>query len=373
MVLVRVIWLFILAVLIVAAQVNTLRISDEIAPPGGVAQMKVQLTSPQPIPTGRAVVRSKGALAINGIALFSSTGDASGAAVMNGSGADVRFTSTNAGVGTNTDYPILTVAVQVPLDAIPGQVQSISLDGVQTWLSDLLGNKVPLELKPGSLTVGGTLSITNIIPGGGSLPAGATVRVLGMGFTPQTRVQLHNLLTTNGVFLNANQMAVKLSSPAVLDGTRVEVRNPDGERVSYFSYLRGIPAGMSTQPLLARTEPVFSTTTLSEATLSPTVSAVNPDYFTGMAFQNPGAAPVTITVEQYAGKQLTGQTTLTLAPRNRISRTASEWFGAATSPGTYWHIVSSAPIQMVGLLGDTRHATVLPLSVVPVTPGTFQP
>jgi hypothetical protein len=193
-----------------------------------------------------------------------------------------------------------------------------------------------------------------------------------MGFTPQTRVQLHDLLTTNGAFLSANQMAVRLRSPAVLDGTRVEVRNPNGERVSYFSYLRGVAAGQSTQPLLARTEPVFSTSTLTEATLSPTVSAVNPDYFTAMAFQNPGTAPVTITVEQYAGTQLTGQITLSLAPRNSVSRTASEWFGAAPSPGTYWHIVSSAPVQMMGLLGNTKNGTVLPLSVVPVTPGTFQ-
>jgi len=369
---VRVVWLFILAVLIATAQDNTLRVSDEVAPPGGIAQMKVELTSPQPIPTGRTVIRFKSTLAAKGIALFSSTGDATGAAVINARGLDVRFTSTQATVGTNDDYPILTVALQVPLDAIPGQVHTISLDGA-TWFADLLGNKVPLELKPGSLTVGGRLSINNVLPGGGSLPAGAIVRVLGMGFTPQTRLRLHDLSTTEGTFLSANQMAVRLNSPAVLDGTRVEVRNPDDERVSYFSYLRGIPAGQSTHPLLARTEPIFSISTLTEAVLPPNVSSANPAYFTGMAFQNPGTAPVTITVNQYAGKQLTGHTTLSLAPRNYISRTASEWFGAATSTATYWHIISSAPVQMTGLLGNTQTGTVLPLSVVHVTPGTFQP
>src|SRR5437762_1403282 len=91
---------------------TTIRVTDEIAPAGGMAQLKVQLTSPKPITTGNMSIDMSGVFfdSIDGIALFSSTGDVAGAAVVNGGRVNVRFTSPNSTFGTSLDYPILTVA-----------------------------------------------------------------------------------------------------------------------------------------------------------------------------------------------------------------------------------------------------------------------
>src|SRR5215831_15957463 len=98
-----------------AAQVapTTIRVTNEVAPPGGMAQMKVQLTSPKPITTGNMSVDMSGVFfdAIDGIALFSSTGDVVGAAVVNGGKVNVEFTSPKGTFGTSLDYPILTIAL----------------------------------------------------------------------------------------------------------------------------------------------------------------------------------------------------------------------------------------------------------------------
>src|SRR5882724_10955463 len=89
---------------------TTLRVTNEIAPPGGMAQIKVLLTSPMPITSGNMAFdfSSFGFDDISGIALFS--GDAVGAAVVNHGRLNVTFASPGGTLGTNADYPLLTVA-----------------------------------------------------------------------------------------------------------------------------------------------------------------------------------------------------------------------------------------------------------------------
>src|SRR5947209_20361510 len=93
---------------------TTLRVSNETAPPGGMAQVKVLLTSPKPITTGSMDfdMSSLAFDSIDGIALFSPTGDVAGAAVISGGRLNVQFTSPNGTLGTATDYPLLTAAVR---------------------------------------------------------------------------------------------------------------------------------------------------------------------------------------------------------------------------------------------------------------------
>src|SRR5436190_8837704 len=84
----------------------TVRVSSEMAPPGGMAQVKVLLTSPQPITGGG--LRFDGALsAADGISLFSSAGDVFGVAVQDGQSVSVRFVSPGGTFGTNADYPLM--------------------------------------------------------------------------------------------------------------------------------------------------------------------------------------------------------------------------------------------------------------------------
>src|SRR3954449_11649422 len=170
---------FLLALLPVlsGAQVNTLRLSNEVAPPGGIAQVKVTLTSPQPISLGRLGLVAD--LGFEGVSMFSSAGDVSGAAVRNasGTGIKVRFTAPAGTLGTTSDdYPILALAFRVPAGALPGTVFPVNLDGANSLLSDLLGHPLSLEVQPGSVTVSDNLSITDVLPGGGLIAANQAIR-----------------------------------------------------------------------------------------------------------------------------------------------------------------------------------------------------
>src|SRR5215813_3289817 len=77
------------------------RVLDEQAPPGGMIQLKVHLTEPEPIVVGRTSLSddqpSQGAATpldpMQDVALFSPAGDVIGAAVASGSKVSIRFFS----------------------------------------------------------------------------------------------------------------------------------------------------------------------------------------------------------------------------------------------------------------------------------------
>src|SRR5882757_9152686 len=154
---------------------TTLRVSSEVVPPGGMAQMKVLLTSPKPITTGNMYFDMSGIAfdSIDGIALFSPTGDVGGAAVVNGGLLNVQFTSPQGTLGTFTDYPLLTIATRLSQNTVAGQKWAVKLDPSASIWQDLLGSPISFEFQQGSITVGGSVSITNVAPGGGTLAPGA--------------------------------------------------------------------------------------------------------------------------------------------------------------------------------------------------------
>ena len=330
--------------------------------------MKVLLTSPKPIVSGDMMVDTSGVPfdAINGIALFSNTGDVCGAAVVNGSQVSVQFSSPKGTFGAATDYPLLTIALTVSKTALPLQKFPVSLNpAASVWQG--LGAPAVFEFQQGSIAVeaSSSVNITNVIPGGGMIPAGGTFTILGTNFSPQTKVSIRNLNVSAVQYVSPTQMSVTVRSAGLLDGTLITVQNPDKSTDTYFSYLRGVPVGQSAQPLLALTVPVFSIQTATQAILPSTISPqVNPAYFTGIALQNPNGTPASITVESHnASGSLTGSTTVNLASGTRITREVSELLGATLPTGSYLRIVSNQPVQTVGLLGNTQTGVVLPLSL----------
>src|SRR3954469_3119833 len=94
---------------------TTIRVTDEVAPSGGMAQVKVLLTSPKPITTGNMWMDFSSGFydSIDGIALFSPTGDVVGAAVVHSGRLNVRVSSPKGTFGTTTDYPLLTAAFRL--------------------------------------------------------------------------------------------------------------------------------------------------------------------------------------------------------------------------------------------------------------------
>ena len=346
---------------------TTIRVSNEIVPPGGMAQVKVLLTSPKPITTGNMSVDLSGVFfdSIDGIALFSPTGDVVGAATVQNGRVNVHFTSPNSTFGSSLDYPILTIALRLSNNVVPGQRFPVILDPSASIWQDLLGASIPFEFQQGSVTVGGSLSITDVVPGGGILAPGATVSILGTGFLPNTKVSLRGM-SSSAQYISPNEFRATVHDGGLLDGTLVQAQNPDNITDAYYSYMRGVPQGVSTRPLLASTVPVFSLRTATEAVLPPTISSqVNPDYFTAIALENPSPGDATVTVDAMSGANaVLASTTIVLPNHARISREVSELFGFVLPANGFLHLTSSQPVQVVGLLGRDSTGVVLPIAPV---------
>ncbi|MDQ6699139.1 MAG: hypothetical protein M3Z36_03010 [Acidobacteriota bacterium] len=317
--------------------------------------MKVLLTSPKPITTGDVMMDfSSGDFdSIWGIALFSDTGDVGGSAVVNGGRVNVRFTSPNGTFGTNSGYPLMTFAMHISPNARPGSHTTLTLDAT-SWIADLFGASVPIEIKPSTVTVGGTVNISNVVPGGGPVAAGSVVSVRGMGFTGNTKVRADGIGVASVRVVSANEIQVKTKNSGTLDGAMFQVQNPDKSMDTYYSYLRGVPVGFSATPLLAATVPLFSIKSSSAAALTVSTSPDDTNSFTGIALQNPNSIDVTVTV---------GQNQLTLASGRRISLTLAELLGASPAVGTAVQITASQPIQMLGLVGNISQGVVQPVSL----------
>jgi len=345
---------------------TTVRLTDEIAPPGGMAQVKVLLTSPKPITTGNMWMDFSSGFydSIDGISLFSPTGDVVGAALFDSGHLNVRYTSPNGTFGTYTDYPLMTIAARLSKSVVPGQQFAVNLDPNASIWRDLLGANYAIEVKQGSVTVGGSVSITDVVPGGGTLPAGATFSVFGIGFTSNTKLTVSSSLKTDKIqFISPTEIRVTLKTAGTLDGTEFIAENPDKSSDSYFSYMRGVPQGVSTHALMARTVPVFSILTATEAVLPSTISpTLNPDYFTGLALQNPSLATAQVTIEARSGAgDLLVSTSISLPNHMKFTRELSELFGFVMPTGAYLRVVSTQPVQVMGVLGSESTKSILPL------------
>jgi hypothetical protein len=350
---------------VVAAQapLTTLRVSSEITPAGDMAQIKLLVTSPMPIIGGNGAfdLSQVSFASIDGINLFSPTGDVAGAAVVNGSQLNVRFLSPGGTFGTTTDYPIMTVALRTSPNCFLGQIMPVSMNPFASQWTNSSGS-VGFEYQPGSITIGGSLSVTDVIPGGGVLPPGGTFSIIGTGFSPKTSVSIRGIHTSSIVYVSPTEFHVTARDGGRLDGARIQLKNPDNSQVTYFSYMRSIQVGASTRPLLAATVPILPMNPDFEAVIQDNWSALNSSNFVAVALENssPGTAHIMIDAVSPAGSVI-GTTQLTLDPRYRIQREVSELFGAPLPLGGQLHITSDNPVQMMGLLGNDVNGTMVPV------------
>lgn len=344
------------------------RIDDETIPPGGVVQLKVGLTDPHPISTGfMDMPVDEGFFdSFLGLSIYSPAGDVGAAAVEQASRVSVRFSSPVLSFGTDPDYPMMTVVVRTKASVPVGTKQQVTLDASRSFWKELLGTDIPFLLKPGTITAGGSLFVSNVIPGGGALPAGSVVRVLGGFFTPQTEVAFDGLILTNNVtFVNSGEMRVTLPQAVEMAGMRIRLRNPDDSRVTYFSYLRSTPMGASAKALLNRTVPLFPRARKTGGSIPGTPGAAGGGSFIALALENdnPGPATVSVVLLSSAGALL-GQQQVTVPSGSRYVREVGEIFGLTPPAGSVVNASSATGIQMLGLVGDETAG-----SVAPVIPG----
>ncbi len=344
-----------------------LRIPDETVPPGGMLQLKVEITEPRPISKGgQKAAYAAGFLGpVQGIALFSPAGDASGTAVLSKGAAHFSLHSPIADMGNVIDYPVVTVAIPVKPTATPGNTASLVLDpSISQWF-DPTAQNYPVLLTNGILTVGGTLSITNVVPGGGVVPAGIKIAILGVGFQPDSTVQVNEAILATQTYVSANEIDVTLTTDVNMTSRRIRViNNSTNERAEYFSYQRTTPMGKSKHALIAATVPLFAETTWSTGYFKPVLSG---SQFSAIALENPTATTVKAKLQLFTSNgTLLATHSLRLKPNKRWSRDLVEWFvGVVPGNGTTLKITASAPIPMLGLLGDDVLGTVEPVDPLP--------
>ena len=345
-----------------------LHIPNEMAPPGGVVQMKLMVTAPTPISSGGPGFAVDATFdAIWGIELFNPAGDVNGAAVVNGSQVKVFYTTSSGPQGT--DYPIMSVALHVRPDAAPGSQAQFSLDPSSTWMLGLLGPASLAPMSPAIVTVGGTISITNVVPGGGVLPAGSVVSIQGMGFQSNTQIQLNAIKASSIAVVSPGEIQFTLAEATNMTGQKIQVVNPDGSQDTYFSYLRGIPFLHSGRPLLQNTVPIFSSVTHSQAVFSPMGTSLASQY-SGIAIQNSGTLTADVTVSLYSAQNVPlGGSTIRLPPGYRfIAETSELTQGVAPPVGSYAVVSSTQPVQDFAFIADGSQSTLVPFSAISAQP-----
>jgi hypothetical protein len=340
-------------------------VPNETAPPGGVVQMKFMVTEPTPISTGRPIGSYDSATfdGIWGIELFNPGGDVNGVAVIDQSRVAIQYITSSGAQGT--DYPVMTMALHVRPDAVPGTQTPFSLDSSSTWTLGLSGATTLKPVPPATVTVGGSISITNVVPGGGMVPAGTVVSINGLGFQAKTQVQLNAIQFSSIHVISPNEIQFTVAQDTNMTGQKIQVVNPDGSHDTYFSYMRGVTLGQSNQPLLANAVPIFSSVTHSWAVFAP-MQSVSRSGFTGLAMQNPHLDPATITISMFSSTNaLLGSSTLMLPGGTRVMREISELSqGAAPVFGSYVVIASSLPVQVFGFAADPGAGVIMPFAAV---------
>ncbi len=354
-----------------------LRISNETAPPGGWVQLKVTLERPQPIATGSIGLQLDPTVfgPITDAAVFSVNGDAFGTGGINdrsagfffgcGVGTVVRTlqpvgTVAANGIGQVRDLPVFVVNVPVLASATPGKTVPITTavtDYLWTAPDDRMLGHYDVSVTAGSVTVGGRLSVREVMPGGGDVPAGTTIRIVGTGFSPATTVQVEGVAVSPAEFITAQELSVSLEAPAELTGKRFIIRNSDGETKEYFAFLPGS---------IARTPEPGSQTLLFPVRASSTPLSVYPEgpiqRRTVVFVQNPNLTAVDLKSELLYGEAVFSESTVTLP----IGGTAR--FDYPLNQYKAWARISpSGPIRAIRYTPDpVAHWQLLAVSTPPL-------
>jgi len=325
-------------------------------PPGGSVQLKVPI-DPMPIinePTPIIIdLSAPGPGAVQGVTLLGAP-NAAGTAVIDGNSLVIRTVSPPVTLGLSSG-PMIAVTI-----AVPGQATTGNIDGAAPP-----GNYcVPNLVQAGSM-VNGAVSITDVLPGGGFLPAGSLVAVVGIGFQPGAQALIDGVSLASTSWVYSSRIEVVTAVDMQLDGRMVSVTNPDLTGATYFSYLRATDFGKSARPLLAATEAIFPVQTLSSAVFAAPTSGT----FFGLALQNPEPDNSTVSVELLNAGSVVASATLALPPLTKVSREVSELFpGVIPSADSVFSLTATVPVQMLGVSGNENDS-----SVTPVLPALASP
>jgi hypothetical protein len=354
-------------------------VASATVPTGGIFQYQLSLTEPKPIGNSstRPTIPTGPIGPVRGVAVNDATGRAVGIAVINGTEISVSIDSPNAALGTDVDYPLFVLTM--PVTATSGKFTM----GMDPSSAFFLGNSqyTILENASGTLTIGGTVSITDVVPGGGPMKVGDTLKILGLNFDGNTKIQINNATIGDQKLISSKEIDVTISglctpesnpcSPVAslpLDGDRIRATNTNNnDQSEYFSYDRtGDAPGSSRNALVNLVHPMFSQQLLQSGTFAYKAGGTQ---FTGIALQNTDFstdAAVKVELLDSAGNSLASSAQVVPA-RTKMVRDIADLIpnvpaGAATVKAS----IVSGPTQgvkMLGMLGDTSANSVVPVVV----------
>ncbi len=332
--------------------VAELTVSDEIAMPGTITQIKIYLTEPKPISTGFFDVDG-GFGDIAGVAVSSPDGDATALAWSDGGAVRVVAGSLSATFGTgDSDYPLMTLAVRVPASLPMGTVIPIALDPASLDLRDPRGNPYVVIAAAGSITVGRVPSVEDVVPGSAVVDAGGTVTVFGHDFVPDMRVQLAEADVLETTIVSASELRLVLASPLDMHGRRVRLRTR-ASRTSYFSYQRTTDAAPSAWVTLRDIDPAYSSRGARlGAVLYP---APVEGRLQALALQNALLTPVTVQLERLGTP---GAASIDLPAASRVVLEMSEIFGSSCDASCAVLYSATEPVQGLGFTTDLARTSV---------------
>jgi uncharacterized protein (TIGR03437 family) len=326
----------------------TLAISNETAPPGGWAQIKIYAAKPMAIASGHLVLTLNPTAFGTGamVGLFGANADAMGLATTTGAQIDVQFTSATSGIGQLAGLPVIVISVPV-LASAAGMVtvSATSPDSSVTVAS-------------GSVMIQGTLSVQKIYAGMGVVPAGTVVPVYGSGFTPTTTVAIDGVEIASTKFVSASEVDVTLGGATELVGKRVRVTD-GGVEFDYFCFQPDDPVNASAFASLTSFQPLFP---LSAGTgFGGYISEIG-GFF---QIQNPNTTPVSVVVSDTnacCGAFLTGVAAPFTIP-------AGSWAIFAGDDDSDFVVSADVPVRVMAV--NVCHFGTVPTQYCPSPPGPF--
>lgn len=318
-------------------------VSDETVPPGGTVQLKFSLSKPALIAGGELALDLDPTVfaSVTTATAFSANGDAYGLVQITGLHVDVHFGSQTGGVGQLPGMPIVVVTATVVATASGGQTASVTADPTASFWIDPQGNAYSVLVGPGKVTIGGTLSITNVSPGGGLLASGSVIEIDGTGFSSATSASIDGASVASVQVTSPQKMLLTLGGPTELTGKRIRVANPDGLEVDAFPFIPGTPVSAPGEPLDG-VIPILPLQTYTGTSLFVgSFLTVN-----GIAMRNPNPVPVELLLDTISPVgYFTGERSLTIPAGGSLFEKANSFGGQQETI----QVLASAPIQMVQL------------------------
>ena len=335
---------FILATFLLGATTTPVFVvvSNETVPAGGTVQLKFSLSKPALIAHGGLSIDLDPTMfaSVTTATAFSANGDAYGFAQITGLHVVVQFGSLTDGVGQLPGIPMVVVTATILATAIAGQTASVTADPTASFWNDPQGNPYSVSVSPGTVTIGGTLSIANVSPGGGLLASGAVIEIDGTGFGSATTASIDGASVASVQVASPQKMILTLRGPTELTGKRVRVGNPDGSEVDAFPFIPGVPVNNAGAPLDGAI-PILPLQTYTGASFFVPPGAPSAG---GTAIRNPNPVAVNLVFDTTnAVGYFTSEQSLTVPAGASVFYLSN----GAGGPGGDILVLSSAPVQMV--------------------------